>query len=250
MNPYQIPNLRFSAVAGADLKQNRFVTIASTGKAAHASAGGAAIGASMNEPDNGQPLEIADGIVMVEASGTVTAGETVQSAADGKVATKTTGVGLGIAITTATTGNLATIKMLCVSGTDGADGADGNPDQALIITVEGLAAGVDIADRSVYVVPTGYSATVLSALVLSQGTPADIDDSNTCVVSLDNGSDNVATVTFDDTTAFPADGATEDLTLDVAALAAGDVVKLSVTNGATANPPAFTVQALIRLAAV
>lgn len=112
MNAYEIPGLRFSMPAGAAVERHRFVSVDSTGKGIAATASTQIIGASMNKCDKAdEVLEIADGIVMVTAAGTVTAGTVVYSDAAGKVATSGT-VAAGIAITAAeAAGDLVAVKI-------------------------------------------------------------------------------------------------------------------------------------------
>lgn len=125
--------------------------------------------------------------------------------------------------------------------------ADGKVRRLEIIKyqVEDLAAGADIAARSIFVIPAGYRFTVTAAKVLSQGAPAGIDDSNTCVVAVANGSNNIVSKTYNTGTAFPANGVADSLgalSATYKELAAGAVLKFSVTNGTTADPPGFMLQ--------
>ena len=89
MNAYEIPNLRFSLPAGEAVPRRRFVTVDSTGEGVLATAGAGAIGVSMNEAADGEVLEVADGIVMVEASDAIAAGADVSAATGGKAVTAT-----------------------------------------------------------------------------------------------------------------------------------------------------------------
>ena len=111
--------------------------------------------------------------------------------------------------------------------------------------IDDLSADADIADRALFVVPTGYALTLTDIKVISQGSPSGIDDSNTCVVVVKNGSNAIVTKTYNTATAFPAAGTAESLgslSATYKALAAGAIVKFSITNGTNANPPAFMVQ--------
>ena len=111
MHAYEIPNLRFSLPAGADVARNRFVSVNATGNGVQATASTMAIGASMNEAKEGQVVEVADGIVMVEAAGAIASGAKVYSDAEGK-ATATGDNLAGVAITAATgAGQLVAVKM-------------------------------------------------------------------------------------------------------------------------------------------
>jgi len=115
----------------------------------------------------------------------------------------------------------------------------------ILSQVENLAAGADITTRAILEVPIGSSYTLTSVKVISQGTPSGIDNSNTCVVQVLNGTNAIANITFDATTAFPAENVSVDMgALDATykVLAAGEKLYYSVTNGATADPPAFLLQ--------
>lgn len=101
MAAYEIPNMRFSAEAGAVVERRRFVKINADEKGVKAGAGEAVIGASMVDADVGEVLEIANGIVMVEAAAAIEAGTEVQSDADGKAIPVEEGSVAGIAMTNA-----------------------------------------------------------------------------------------------------------------------------------------------------
>lgn len=111
-NAYEIPNLRFSLPAGADIPRRRFISVNSSGEGVLATAGGSAIGVSMNEAAAGEVLEVADGIVMVEAGGAITPGAGIEVGTDGKAVT-TSGIGVGTALTGAAgAGNIVAVKLL------------------------------------------------------------------------------------------------------------------------------------------
>ena len=119
MYAYEIPNMRFSLPAGGAVARHRFVSVASD-KAIQATAATEVIGASMNlvtaeELAAGERIvEIADGVVMVEAAGAITSGVAVYADAAGKAtATKGTAAAIaGIAITAAkTAGDLVAVKI-------------------------------------------------------------------------------------------------------------------------------------------
>lgn len=110
MNAYEIPGLRYSLPAGGAVERHRFVTVDENSNGIQAIATSNIIGASMNETSAGQVLEIADGIVMVEAAKAVTAGSLAYADADGKV-TDTGSVIAGIVITSAVAGGLAAVKI-------------------------------------------------------------------------------------------------------------------------------------------
>ena len=110
MNAYEIPGLRYSLPAGGAVERHRFVTVDENSNGIQAITNSNIIGASMNETSAGQVLEIADGIVMVEAANAVTAGSLAYADADGKV-TDTGSVIAGIVITSADVGGLAAVKI-------------------------------------------------------------------------------------------------------------------------------------------
>lgn len=111
MNAYEIPGLRYSLPAGGAVERHRFVTVDENSNGIQAVADSNIIGVSMNKTSAGQVLEIADGIVMVEAAKTVTAGEFAHADADGKVTDTGTKVA-GIIITSAVAGGLAAVKIV------------------------------------------------------------------------------------------------------------------------------------------
>lgn len=117
MNAYEIPNLRFSLPAGGAVARARFVSVDANGKGIQAGTAAMVIGASMNlvkaeELEAGERIvEVADGIVMVEAGEAITSGVAVYANADGKAVTTGTKVA-GIAITDATAdGQLVAVKI-------------------------------------------------------------------------------------------------------------------------------------------
>lgn len=110
MAAYEIPNIRFSGVAGEDISRRRFVKPSTDPDYLMADAGEAAVGVSMNDPDEDEVLEVADGIVMVEAGETIAAGNEVQSGANGVAIVLAAGIKLGTAITGGDTGEYVTIK--------------------------------------------------------------------------------------------------------------------------------------------
>lgn len=117
MNAYEIPNLRFSLPAGGAVARCRFVSVNGESKGIQATATTQIIGVSMNlvtteEVAAGDRIvEIADGIVMVEAAGSISAGAAVYSDAEGK-ATGTGTLVAGVAITGASAaGELVAVKL-------------------------------------------------------------------------------------------------------------------------------------------
>lgn len=117
MHAYEIPNLRFSLPAGGAVARCRFVSVDANGNGVQATASTPVVGASMNlvtaeeHVAGGHIVEVADGIVMVEAAGAITAGTKVYSNADGK-ATSTGDNVAGIAITAgASAGSLVAVRI-------------------------------------------------------------------------------------------------------------------------------------------
>lgn len=117
MSAYEIPNLRFSLPAGGAVARCRFVSVDANGKGVQATAATQIIGVSMNlvaaaEIAAGDRIvEVADGIVMVEAAGAITSGTAVYADANGK-ATSTGTTVAGVAITGATAaGELVAVKI-------------------------------------------------------------------------------------------------------------------------------------------
>jgi hypothetical protein len=111
--------------------------------------------------------------------------------------------------------------------------------------IEDLAAGGDISTRVLFVAPTGVDVTITSASIIPIGTAAGIDDSNTCVVALSDGTNDIVSATYNTSNALPAAGSVGDLGtphVTYKVLSAGEKLCLSVTNGATANPPAIILQ--------
>jgi len=110
------------------------------------------------------------------------------------------------------------------------------------ISVEDLGAGADIATREVFVHPR--AVTLKSVGILTDGAPAGVDDGNTMVVTLaDDAANTIVTKTYNAGTQPPTSDYEDLGALDGThkVLAAGEHVTLSVTNGATANPPAFLI---------
>jgi hypothetical protein len=107
--------------------------------------------------------------------------------------------------------------------------------------IEACAAGVDIAARPVFECPTGFAVTIVSAKITTAAVSSGVDGSNTSVWAIANGSSSIASATK---TADVAAATTYDLgTISgYGVLAAGDKVKLSVTNGTTAATPIMQLQ--------
>lgn len=108
------------------------------------------------------------------------------------------------------------------------------------IYVEACAAGVDITARTLYIAPSGFKVSLASANIVPCGSFAGIDAGNSSVWTLLNGTDEIVSKTFDDSPAFPADGV--DTTIGALSatykdINAGEALKLTVTNAATAATP-------------
>jgi len=104
-------------VAGSDLTaaQFKFVSLAADGQVdVTASAGGNAIGILTNNPDVGQAATVTvTGGYMVEAGGTITAGDQIQSSATGTALLAATGdVVLGYALEDAVIGQVMRIEFI------------------------------------------------------------------------------------------------------------------------------------------
>lgn len=114
MAAFEIPRLRFSGIANGALDRRRFVLPLSGSDTdyVYAVAAGPAVGVSMNDPKALEVLEIADGIVMVEAGELIAAGQQVEVGTDGVAMVLNRGVAVGMCITGAgASAELATIKM-------------------------------------------------------------------------------------------------------------------------------------------
>lgn len=123
--------------------------------------------------------------------------------------------------------------------------------QFIVYQVEDLSAGGDIADRPLFVCPTGFTFTLSSVKIIAQGSASGIDNSNTCVVAVKNGSNTIVTKTYNGSTTFPTSGTADDLgalNATYKVIAAGEIIKVSVTNGNTADTPAFILQIVGTLA--
>lgn len=110
MNAYEIPGLRYSLPAGGNVERHRFVSVNESSEGVQATASTPVIGVSMNKTKSGEVLEIADGIVMVEAAAPITSGKGVASDASGKAVTSETPIGITIT-GTAVAGGLVAVKI-------------------------------------------------------------------------------------------------------------------------------------------
>ncbi len=123
----------------------------------------------------------------------------------------------------------------------------------IVYQVIDLAADADITSTGLFVCPAGFTFTISSIDIISQGIAAGIDDSNTCVISVLNGTNAIVTKIYNTGTTFPADGTSDNLgALDEThkVITAGQIIKYTITNGATADSPAFIIQIIGELATV
>ena len=118
----------------------------------------------------------------------------------------------------------------------------GDPAERLaLVRVEDLAAGADISGRPIFVHPR--KVTLSSVGILTEGAPADVDDSNTAVLEVADDADNSIVSKTYSTATQPPDADYEDigaLSATHKVLAAGEHLKLNVTQGTTADLPAFS----------
>jgi len=108
--------------------------------------------------------------------------------------------------------------------------------------VEDLAAGADISTRAIH----SFEAEgwIVSARVINQGVAATgINDANTCVVNVTVDSGTVVTKVFDTANVFPAPNTDLSMgNLTTVRVSTSEVMAVSVTNGATANPGPFLIE--------
>lgn len=168
----------------------------------------------------------------VIAADTFAAGAILYGAADGKVSSTPSGQPQFLALAAGVAnGQISALPLNTTGG--------GSNVCQQIIPIEDLAAGGDIAARPVFVVPD-RGVTLIAAGIITEGEPAGVDDSNTAVFALADADDNAIVSKTYDTANQPPTSSYGDLgSLDAThkSLAAGEVVKLSVTQGTTANLP-------------
>ena len=108
------------------------------------------------------------------------------------------------------------------------------------IAIENLAANAGIAARPVFM--SKLAAVISEIGILTQGTPAGIDDSNTAVIAITDAAGNSIVSKTYNTLVQPPDAAYASLGTVSAThgvLTAGEVVKIAVTQGTAADLPAF-----------
>lgn len=112
-----------------------------------------------------------------------------------------------------------------------------------MIEIENLSPGADITLRPVFVAGSGMVIT--SAWLMTKGTPAGIDNSNTVVLTIKNEAGNtLLTKTYNTATQPPTNDSVDLSSLldsDYTTLAEGDILTITVTQGTTANMPAFSI---------
>ena len=108
------------------------------------------------------------------------------------------------------------------------------------IRIEDLGAGVDIANRPIFV--NSAAVTIESIGMLTEGAPAGVDDSNTAVLLIEDDASNAVVTKTYNTATQPPTADYEDLgTLTNNSLNAGEHLMLSLTNGVTANLSALSI---------
>lgn len=114
--------------------------------------------------------------------------------------------------------------------------------QLTLIPIADLAAGADLADVPIFCSPFGCE--LIDIGILTTAAVVDVDDGNTVVITVANENDDtIVTVTYD-ADPGPPDTNYESLGALAAAykyLAAEEFITLTVTQGATADLPAFYV---------
>ena len=117
LTAYEIPGSQFSLPATTAIGRYRFVSINATGQAIQATTSTDVIGVSRNEIDpvkypDAQVVDIADGIMMVEAAAAIPCGSKVTSNADGKAIVATGDTHVGIAFSgAAAAGTIIAVKL-------------------------------------------------------------------------------------------------------------------------------------------
>lgn len=109
------------------------------------------------------------------------------------------------------------------------------------IAVEDLAADADITTRPIFTVPSN-AFTISSIGILTHGAPAGVDDSNTVVITIKDDAGNTIVSKTYNTSTQPPDSDFEDLgTIAYASCDAAEHLTLTITQGTTANMPAFDI---------
>lgn len=82
---YEIKNQEFSLICSEDIENRILVKVDSSGEAAICGNGETPVGVSTEDGDDGDAIDVADGIVICTAGEAVAAGSAVQCGASGKV---------------------------------------------------------------------------------------------------------------------------------------------------------------------
>lgn len=236
---YENRGKTITLLAAADVT-DRYLAVKTTSTAetfAVCGAGEAAVGILQDPVKAGMAGAVMiNGVSFIEAAGAIAAGAAVASNAAGKgVAAVDEAIPFGMALNAASAaGDIISVLLQ----------PTGNPASAVIVlsyTSADLAAGGDLAGVVIGAAP--FNGTLVGAKVISTGSAVGVDASNTSAFEVKVGSTTLASKTFNNTVAFPAAGVAADLTLgsDVT-VTENDVIKLSVTNGDTADLPIFVVQ--------
>lgn len=113
---YEIPGLRFTGIANKEIPLHRFCKAVAEGDNMFEVCGAddKAIGVSRNHAGIAEPIEVADGICIVEASEAIESGASVAAAEEGKAAVATEGgIINGVALTAASAaGQYVAVKLV------------------------------------------------------------------------------------------------------------------------------------------
>ena len=123
--------------------------------------------------------------------------------------------------------------------------------QTILYNVESVGSGESISARPLYFVPTGLTATLISADIIPIGSATGIGGSTTSVWTLTDGSNTIVSKTFNDEASFPDDKVIANLgELDGThkVLVADEQLRLSVTNGSNVITPLVLLQVTYVLA--
>lgn len=123
--------------------------------------------------------------------------------------------------------------------------------QTILYNVESVGSGGSISARPLYFVPTGLTATLISADIIPIGSATGIGESTTSVWTLTDGTNTIVSKTFNGSPDFPGDKVIANLgELDEAhkVLVANEQLRLSVTNGSNVITPPVLLQVTYVLA--
>lgn len=193
-----------------------------------------------------------------KVNGPIDAGEPVYWDADGNPQGGTAGTGAlttddtagpfaGYAIAAALTADERVRFLLrSMTETDFVGTNAAHREQIVFIPIENLAADADIAARPVFAAPR--AGVLLSAALLAQGSFTGVDNSNTMVVLLDDGTNTIVTRTYNASTVPTNNGVNDlgSLSETHQVLTANEIVRLSITNGTAADPPAMLLRLVFR----